>query len=223
MSDVNAILGRKAGMTQVFDASGKRFGVTVIEVGPCTVLGVRTAEKDGYNGLQLGFVERKEKTASKPIAGHCKKAGTTPKRYIREVRTEGVPTQKLGDVLKADLLNGVKLVDVAGVTKGKGFQGTMKRWNFSGIRQSHGTSKRHRSPGALGRHMSISKGVPKGKRMSGHLGMEALTIRSLELVKVDAENNIILVRGGVPGTIGSLVIVKKALAEKARNAKKKAG
>lgn len=225
MSKPNQILGRKIGMTQVFDEKGNRFGVTVIEAGPCAVLQVKTAKTDGYDAVQLGFADKREKNTSKPLVGHFEKAGTAPKRYVREVRLDGPAELKVGDSVTVSALDGVKKVDVIGLTKGKGFAGVMKRWNFSGFGASHGCSKRHRSPGALGRHMSINKGVPKGKRMAGHLGQERVTIQGLGLVKIDVEHNLLLVRGAVPGANGDFVIVRKSIQEKVREdkAKKRAG
>jgi large subunit ribosomal protein L3 len=225
MSKPTGILGRKIGMTQVFDEKGNRVGVTVIEAGPCAVLQVKTKETDGYDALQLGFADRREKNASKPLVGHFVKANTAPKRYIREIRLDGPAELKMGDSVTVTALDGVKKVDVSGLTKGKGFAGVMKRWNFHGFGASHGCSKRHRAPGALGRNQSINKGVPKGKRMAGHLGQEQVTIQGLGLVKVDAEHHLLLVEGAVPGANGDFLIVRKSIQEKVREdkAKKKVG
>jgi large subunit ribosomal protein L3 len=211
--ETKSLLGRKIGMTQVFDEKGNRVGVTVVEAGPCKVLQVKTVENDGYNAIQLGFADKKEKRASLALIGHCQKAQSAPKRFIREVR-DGQGQQ--GDELKASLFEGLKKVDVTGLTKGKGYAGTMKRWNFRGFGASHGCSKRHRAPGALGRHMSINKGVPKGKRMTGHLGQERVTIQGLRLVKIDAEHNLLLIKGAVPGANGDFVIIRGALQENIR-------
>ena len=226
MSKATSILGRKVGMTQIFDEKGNRLGVTVIEAGPCKVLQVKTAESDEYFALQLGFGDKREKNTSLPLLGHFEKAESGPKRFVREVRLLSAPENKLGDEVTVGILDGVKKVDVLGISKGKGFQGVMKRWNFKGLRQSHGTSKRHRSPGGLGRHMSINKGVPKGKKMAGHMGDEQVTVHGLKVVKVDPENNLVLVKGPVPGANGSFVIVRRSIQEKIRadkEAKKKAG
>lgn len=224
MSKPTGILGRKIGMTQVFDDQGNRVGVTVIEAGPCAVLQVKTVKKDGYDALQLGFADKREKNTTKPLVGHFAKANATPKRYVREVRLDGPAEAKVGDSVTVNVLEGVQKVDVIGLNKGKGFAGVMKRWNFRGFGASHGCSKRHRSPGSLGRHMSINKGVPKGKRMAGHLGQERITIQGLKLVKIDGEHNLLLVKGAVPGANGDLVIVRKSIQEKVREDKaKKAG
>lgn len=209
------ILGRKLGMTQIFSEKGNRIPVTVIQAGPCKVLQVKNDQSDGYFALQLGFADAKEKNSSRAIVGHCDKAGAAPQRYIREVRLAAAPEEKLGDEVKVNVFDAIKYVDVTGISKGKGFQGVMKRHNFRGLPASHGCSKRHRAPGGLGRQMSINKGVPKGKRMAGHMGAERVTVQALEVVKVDAENNLLLVRGAVPGANGSYVIVNKAIREKA--------
>ncbi|MCW8129094.1 MAG: 50S ribosomal protein L3 [Planctomycetota bacterium] len=225
MSSATGILGRKVGMTQVFDEKGLRIGVTVIEAGPCKVLQVKTPEKDGYAAVQLGFGDKREKNTSLPLIGHFEKAGSGPKRFVREIRLGAAPSDKPGDDVTVKVLEGVQKVDVSGVTKGKGFTGVVKRWNFRGLPASHGCSKRHRAPGGLGRHMSINKGVPKGKKMAGHLGTDNQTVLGLRLVKIDPENNVLLVKGAVPGANGSFVVVRTSLKEKVRldkEAKRKA-
>jgi len=209
MSSATGILGRKLGMTQIFTDKGNRVPVTVIQAGPCKVLQVKTNETDGYCALQLGFGEKKEKNTSKPLAGHFDKANSDPKRFVREIRLSAAPEENLGDEVKVNIFDKVKYVDVVGTSKGKGFAGTMKRHGFHGLPASHGCSKRHRAPGGLGRQCSISKGVPKGKRMSGHMGDTRVTIKLLELVRVDNEKNLLLIRGAVPGCNGSFVIVHK--------------
>ncbi|MGD0094830.1 MAG: 50S ribosomal protein L3 [Planctomycetota bacterium] len=214
MSSATGILGRKLGMTQVWSPAGLRVPVTVIQAGPCKVLQVKTPETDGYFALQLGFAEAKEKNTSNPLLGHFAKANSTPKRLVREIRLAAQPEDKVGDEVTVKVLENVRFVDVTGTSKGKGFAGVVKRHGFHGMGASHGTSKRHRSPGGLGRAYSIAKGVPKGKRMAGHMGAERVTIQSLELFKVDAENNLLLVKGAVPGANGSFVIVNKGLREK---------
>jgi len=214
MSSATGILGRKLGMTQVWNESGTRVPVTVIEAGPCKVLQVKTTETDGYFALQLGFGEAKEKNTSMPLLGHFEKSGSTPKHLVREIRLAAKPEDKVGDEVTVKVLESVKYVDVTGTSKGKGFAGVMKRYHFKGSRASHGCSKRHRAPGALGRTYSISKGVPKGKRMAGHMGAERVTIQALQVVKVDPENNLLLVKGAVPGANGCYVIVNKAIVEK---------
>ncbi|HYF48648.1 MAG TPA: 50S ribosomal protein L3 [Planctomycetota bacterium] len=211
---VTGILGRKLGMTQIFTEQGNRVPVTVIQAGPCKVLQVKNDQTDGYFSVQLGFADAKEKNSTRAIVGHCDKAGAAPQRFIREVRLSAAPEEKLGDEVKVNIFENIKFVDVTGTSKGKGFQGVMKRHNFAGLPASHGCSKRHRAPGGLGRQQSINKGVPKGKRMAGHMGAERVTIQALQVVKIDAENNLLLVRGAVPGANGSFVIVNKAIREK---------
>jgi large subunit ribosomal protein L3 len=214
MSSATGILGRKIGMTQVFSDKGVRIPVTVIEAGPCRVLQVKTQKSDGYDAIQLGFSDAKEKNTPKPVVGHCDKAGSGPKRFIREIRLSAEAVDKLGDDVKVDIFNTIKFVDVTGISKGKGFQGVMKRHNFHGLPASHGCSKRHRAPGGFGRQNSINKGVPKGKKMAGHMGSERVTIQALAVVRVDTENNILLVKGAVPGPNGGYVMVHKAIVEK---------
>ncbi|MFH0939523.1 MAG: 50S ribosomal protein L3 [Planctomycetota bacterium] len=214
MSSATGILGRKIGMTQVFTEKGNRLPVTVIEAGPCKVLQIKTDKSDGYFALQLGFADGKEKNTSKPLIGHFDKAHSTPKRFIREIRLPVAPEDTLGDEVKVNIFEKTKYVDVTGTSKGKGFAGVMKRHGFHGMPASHGCSKRHRSPGGLGRACSINKGVPKGKRMAGHMGDVRVTIQALQVVRIDHENNLLLVKGAVPGANGSFVIVNKALREK---------
>ncbi len=214
MSSATGILGRKIGMTQVFTEKGVRIPVTVIEAGPCKVLQVKNTASDGYNAIQLGFADGKEKNTPKPVVGHCEKAGSGPKRFIREIRLNAEPVDKLGDEINVTIFEKTKFVDVTGTSKGKGFQGVMKRHNFHGMPASHGCSKRHRAPGGLGRQNSINKGVPKGKKMAGHMGSERVTIQALQVVRVDLENNILLVKGAVPGANGSYVMVHTAIVEK---------
>ncbi|HYG75710.1 MAG TPA: 50S ribosomal protein L3 [Planctomycetota bacterium] len=214
MSSSTGILGRKLGMTQIWNEKGERVPVTVVEAGPCKVLMVKTDKTDGYFALQLGFGEAKEKNTSKPLVGHFDKAGSTPKRYVREVRLAAAPTDTVGSDVTVKVFENIKYVDVTGISKGKGFQGVMKRHNFRGLPASHGCSKRHRAPGGLGRQNSINKGVPKGKRMAGHMGAERVTIQALEVVKIDAENNLLLIKGAIPGANGGFVQINKAIVEK---------
>jgi large subunit ribosomal protein L3 len=210
---VPAILGRKLGMTQAF-IDGKRVPVTVVQAGPCHVTQVKTAETDGYNALQLGFEDKPERLVLKPEAGHAKKAGVAAKRHHREVRypKDVAPDLELGAEVRVDVFEGVKKLDVVGVSKGKGFAGVMKRWNFGGGRASHGSSKHHRVPGGIGRAGSISKGVFKGKKMAGRLGGERVTARC-RLVKIDREKNLLLVKGPVPGAAGGLLFVRRSKRE----------
>ena len=214
MSSSVGILGRKIGMTQIFSEKGERIPVTVIEAGPCKVLQVKNVKSDGYNAIQIGFSDAKEKNTPNPVIGHCAKAGSGPKRFIREIRLNAEAVEKLGDEVTVSIFDKITFVDVTGISKGKGFQGVMKRHNFHGMPASHGCSKRHRAPGGLGRQNSINKGVPKGKKMAGHMGSERVTVQGLKVVRVDLENNILLVRGAVPGANGGYVMVHKAIVEK---------
>lgn len=208
---VGGLLGKKLGMTQVFREDGTRVHVTVIEAGPCDILQIRTPEKDGYSALQLGFDSVKEKRATKPLIGHAKKAGTGPKRFIREVVYDGEPPLEAGQALGVDVFEGAKKVDVVGISKGKGFQGPMKRWGFRGAPMTHGHT-RHRPPGSIGASSFPSR-VWKGKKMAGHMGQERVTVQNLEVLKVDKERNLLLVKGAVPGANGEYVIIKKSVKE----------
>jgi len=207
---IPAILGRKLGMTQVF-ADGKRFGVTVVQAGPCAVTQVKTVESDGYNALQMGFEDKPERLCLSPELGHAKKSGTPVKRFYREIRyvPDQAPDLKPGDEIKVNVFDGVLLVDVIGTSKGKGYQGVVKLWGFRGMPASHGCSKRHRAPGAIGRMGSISKGVAKGKHMAGRMGNETVTVRC-DVFKLDPEKNLLLLRGAVPGGDGSLIFVRRS-------------
>jgi len=202
---MKGILGKKLGMTQVFTAEGNVVPVTVIEAGPNVVLQKKDQENDGYEAVQLGFVDKKDKNATKPAIGHAKKANTAPKRYIREIRGINLGEYEVGQVVKADVFTEGEFVDVTGVSKGKGFQGTIKRWGQSTGPMSHG-SRYHRGPGSMG---SIQANrVPKGKHLPGHMGSETVTIQNLEVIRVDAERNVILVKGSIPGPKNALVKVK---------------
>jgi len=207
---IPAILGRKLGMTQVFDGN-RRLGVTVVQAGPCVVSQVKTPETDGYAAVQLGFEDKPERLCLEPELGHAKKANAPVKRFYREMRyPDGQPPDlKLGDQVKAGVFEGVVVVDVTGTSKGKGFQGVVKRWGFLGMPASHGCSKRHRAPGAIGRMGSISKGVAKGKKMAGRMGGDQVTVRC-DLFKIDAEKDLLLLRGPVPGANGSVVFVRRS-------------
>jgi large subunit ribosomal protein L3 len=202
------ILGKKLGMTQVFTPEGLVLPVTVIEAGPCIVLQMKDLENDGYEAIQLGFADKKEKNAIKPELGHAKKAGATPKRYIKEFRGITLADYTLGQELKADLFNEGEFVDVTGTSKGKGFQGTIKRHNTSRGPMAHG-SRYHRGPGSMG---SIQANrVPKGKKLPGHMGHETVTLQNLQVVRVDAERNVILVKGSIPGPNNSYVSLKSTV------------
>lgn len=205
---MKGILGKKLGMTQVFTAEGNVLPVTVIEAGPCVVLQKKDVENDGYEAIQIGYADKKEKRATKPEIGHAKKANATPKRYVKELRGVDLSQYEVGQELKADLFAEGESVDVTGISKGKGFAGVIKRWGQSTGPMSHG-SRYHRGPGSMG---SIQANrVPKGKRLPGHMGTDTVTIQNLEVVKVDAERNVILVKGSIPGPKNSFVNVKSAI------------
>lgn len=214
---IPAILGTKVGMTQVFQEDGSRVGVTIIAAGPCTVLQKKTSDgPDGYNALQLGLGDVKPHRSTLAQIGHCKKASTNPKRYVREIRLDKPSDLNVGDTVTVGLFQQaeVKWVDVIGVTKGKGFQGVMVRWGFGGQPASHGTERKHRSPGSISSRAAMrgqSGMIKKGMKMAGHMGARRRTVSSQQLVGVDVENNYLLVRGGVPGPNGGLVIVQRAI------------
>ena len=205
---MKGILGRKKGMTEVFTTDGKLIPVTVIEVEDNVVSQVKTKENDGYEAIQLATVEKKESRSNKPETGHLKKANTTPKRFLKEIRGVSVSDYALGDVLKADVFAAGEMVDVTGTSKGKGFQGVIKRHNQSRGPMSHG-SQYHRGVGSMGTMLPMR--VLPGKKLPGHMGHVQVTIQNLEVVKVDLENNVILIKGSVPGPKNSLVLVRTSV------------
>jgi large subunit ribosomal protein L3 len=206
---MSGLIGKKLGMTRVFDERGKSVSVTVIQTGPCYVTEVRTKEKHGYDALQLGFEEKRDKSVLKPERGHFDKAGVKPMRYVREFRNfENIESFKPGDVVKADILSGATSVKVIGISKGRGFQGVVKRHHFNGGPQTHGQSDRWRAPGSVGSSSYPSR-VLKGLRMAGRMGGGRITVRNLKLIRVDAENNVVMVRGGVPGARDGVVIISR--------------
>ncbi|EHM09739.1 50S ribosomal protein L3, bacterial [Thermanaerovibrio velox DSM 12556] len=203
------ILGRKVGMTQVFDAEGKAVPVTVVEAGPCQVVEVRTMEKNGYSAVQLGFGEANPRKLSKPMKGYFAKNGVEPKRWLREFRVDEGHGYEKGQEVRADLFSEGEVVDVIGVSKGKGYAGVMKRFNFGGGPASHGSSKFHRQPGSSGAN-SYPGHIFKGKTMPGRMGGERVTVKNLRVFAVDVENNLILLRGAIPGAKDGLVLIRKA-------------
>ena len=205
---MKGILGKKVGMTQVFTKDGKLIPVTVIEVEPNVVTQIKTVEKDGYDAIQLGTMTVKEKSSNKAKIGHAKKANTAPKRFLKELRGVNVNDYTLGQEINIDVFQEGDIVDVSGISKGKGYQGVIKRWNQSRGPMGHG-SQYHRGVGSLGTLLPMH--VLKGKKMPGHMGSEATTIQNLEVVSVDLENNVILVKGNVPGPKKSLVMIKTAV------------
>lgn len=213
---IPAILGRKIGMTQVFQPEGGRVPVTLVEAGPCVVMQVKTASgADGYDAVQLGFGDVKPHRATLAQIGHARKAQTAPKRFTREIRLPGPAELKVGETVTVSLFEDgkVRYVDVTGVTKGRGFQGAMKRWGFGGQPASHGTERKHRSPGSIGgrgQNRGTSGAVKKGKRMAGHMGHARRTISRQSLVGIDAEHNLLMIEGALPGPNGGFVIVRKS-------------
>jgi len=206
-----AILGKKAGMTSVYDDQGRQVPVTVIEAGPCQVLQIKTVETDGYNAVQLGFGEAPERAVGKPLAGHARKAGATPKQFVREYRTDDLDAFELGATVTVEAFQEVPLVDVIAVTKGRGFAGVIKRHGFQGQSASHGTERKHRSSGGIGEGSGIpARAVRKGKRMAGHMGHQRRTVERLQVLKVDTEGNLLVVKGSVPGPNGGYVFVRSA-------------
>lgn len=200
------VIGKKLGMTQIFDEQGLAIPVTVIKVDSIVVTQVKTVEKDGYNAIQVGTIAAKEKHLTKAQIGHFKKNELENFRYLQEFRIDNPQDYKVGQQIELSVLEGVAKVDVTGVSIGKGFQGTVKRWNFSRGPMAHG-SKNHRAPGSIGAGTTPSR-VIKGKRMAGNMGNERVTVTKLKLVKVDSENSIVLVKGSVPGPEGKLVTIK---------------
>lgn len=202
------ILGRKLGMTQVWGDEDKLVPVTVIEAGPCVVTQVKTAKRDGYSAIQIGFGEIKEQKVNKPMSGHFGKAGVDAKRHLAEVRLAEDGTDKAGDVITVEALADTDSVHVTGVSKGKGFAGVIKRHNFGGGPGGHG-SHAHREPGSVGQCATPSR-VFKGKKLPGHMGVNTVTVRNLDVVRIDAEQNLLLVKGAVPGAKGALLTIRSA-------------
>lgn len=219
------IIGKKIGMTQIFDERGNAIGVTVIEAGPCVVTQKKVVENDGYDAVQLGFgditlkykkgarcpkFETAPVNVTKPLQGHFAKSDVAPKKYLREFRFDSIDGLNVGDVIKADTFAEGDKIDVVGTSKGKGWAGVIKRWNFGRLRESHGTGPNVRHGGSIGACSDPSK-VFKGKKMSGHLGHERVTVQNLTIVKVDAENNLIAIKGAVPGPKGGIVLISDSV------------
>jgi large subunit ribosomal protein L3 len=207
--NVKGILGEKLGMTQVWDEDNKIVPVTVVKAGPCVVTQVRSAENDGYSAVQLGFGPIDPRKVNKPSAGHYAKAGVTPRRHLVELRTDDASEYTLGQELGPDVFEAGQMVDVAGTSKGKGFAGTMKRHNFKGVSASHGSHRNHRKPGSIGAGSTPSR-VFKGLKMSGRMGGESVTLQNLTVHAVDTDKGLLLIKGAIPGSVGSLVFVKSA-------------
>lgn len=204
------IIGKKMGMTQIFDENGKVVPVTVVEAGLCTVVQKKTVESDGYVAVQLGYGDISAKKVSKPAKGHFDKADVAPKRTLREFRLDDISAMNVGDILKADVFAVGDRIDVVGTSKGKGYAGAIKRWNQHRLRESHGTGPVARHAGSMGSCSTPSR-VFKGKRLPGHLGAERVTIQNLKVVKVDAENNLIAIKGAIPGPKGSVVCISDSV------------
>ncbi len=211
---MDALIGKKLGMTQVFDEDGTQIPVTVLEVGPCVVVQRKTSDADGYDAVQLGFEDQKEQRMSKPLVGHFKKNGLSTKRIIREVSIDGGEEVKEGDTFTASMFEGVSHVDVIGVSKGRGFQGVVRRHGMSGGRATHGSGN-HRKSGSIGMCESPSR-VMKNRRMPGQMGNSRVMTQNLKVVRVRDEDNVILVRGSVPGPTGGIVFVRKAIKKAAK-------
>ncbi len=211
---IEGLLGKKLGMTQIFDETGQVVPVTVLEVGPCVVTQVKTMDRDGYEALQLGFGERKR--LSSPQRGHLKASGASSK-VLREVKTDAVDDYSVGQLIDCTVFEAGQMVDVSGTSKGKGFQGVVKRHNFSGGPKTHGQSDRHRAPGSIGASATPSR-VIKGMKMAGRMGNERVTVQNLTVVRVDQERNVVLVRGSVPGASGEVILVRHAVKQLERAA-----
>ena len=200
------LIGKKIGMTQIFDENGNMVPVTVIEAGPCVVVQKKTTENDGYEAVQVGYGDVKANKVTKPMGGHFKKADVAPKKVLKEFRLADTCAVNVGDILKADISAAGEYVDIVGKSKGKGTAGVIKRWNFSRLKETHGTGPVHRHPGSLGACSSPSR-VFKGKKLAGHLGSERVTVQNLAIVKVDSENNIIAIKGAIPGPKGGIITI----------------
>ena len=204
------LIGKKIGMTQIFDEAGNVIPVTVVEAGPCTVTQIKTVENDGYQAVQVGFGDVKVSRVNKPMKGHFDKADVAPKKTLKEFRLESIDGIEVGNILKADTFEVGEIVDVKGTSKGHGTAGAIKRWNFSRLRMTHGTGPNHRHAGSLGACSSPSR-VFKGKKMAGHYGHETVTVQNLKIDKVDAENNLIAIKGAIPGPKGGIVVIADAV------------
>ena len=200
------IIGKKVGMTQIFDAKGNVVPVTVVEAGPCVVVQKKTVENDGYAAVQLGFGDVKPEKVNKPMKGHFDKSDVAPKRTLREFRLADCEALNVGDIVKADTFAVGEHVDVAGISKGKGYAGAIKRWNHARLKETHGTGPVARQAGSLGACSSPSR-VYKGMKGAGHLGAERVTVQNLEIVKIDAENNLIAIKGAIPGARKGIVVI----------------
>lgn len=205
-----AIIGKKIGMTQIFDEKGNVIPVTVVEAGPCMVSQKKTVEKDGYVAIQMGYGNVKPNRLNKPLKGHFDKSNVAPKKVLREFRFDDAEALNVGDIIKADTFAEGDKIDVIGTSKGKGYAGVIKRWNFRRLKETHGTGPVVRHGGSIGACSDPSR-VFKGKKMAGHLGAERVTVQNLKIVKVDAENNLIAIKGAVPGANGGIVLIRDSV------------
>ena len=205
-----AIIGKKIGMTQIFDANGKVIPVTVVEAGPCVVSQKKTVESDGYNAVQVGFGDLKANKVNKPMKGHFAKGDVAPKKTLREFRFENIDAYNVGDLIKADVFAAGDKVDVTGTSKVKGYAGVIKRWNFHRLKETHGSGPVARHGGSNGACSSPSRVFP-GMKMAGHLGAERVTVQNLTVAKIDAENNLIAVKGAIPGPKGGIVVIRDSV------------
>ena len=203
------LIGKKIGMTQIFDEKGNVIPVTVVEAGPCAVVQKKTAENDGYKAVQLGYGDQKAQRVNKPMKGHFAKGDVAPKKVLKEFRFEDIDALNVGDILKADVFAAGDKIDVIGTSKGKGTAGSIKRWNFSRLKESHGTGPVARHAGSLGACSDPSR-VYKGKKLAGHLGCERVTIQNLMVAKIDADNNLVAIKGAIPGPKGGIVVIRDA-------------
>lgn len=204
------IIGKKIGMTQIFDETGKVIPVTVVEAGPCVVTQIKTAENDGYEAVQIGYGDQKPQRVNKPMTGHFKKADVAPKKVLKEFRFDDISAFELGALIKADVFACGDKIDVTGTSKGKGYAGVIKRWNFQRLKETHGSGPVARHGGSNGACSSPSRVFP-GLKMAGHLGAEKVTVQNLKVVKVDAENNLIAIKGAVPGPNGGIVTIRDSI------------
>ena len=212
---IAGLLGRKLGMTQIYTDAGALLPVTVIQAGPCKVMQLKTQENDGYSAVQLGMDDRRRKNATKPESGHARKAKAEPQRFIREVPVDAAEKLELGQTVTVELFKDIQRVDVIGTNKGRGFQGGMKRYGFHGRPASHGSSKDHRKPGSIGSNTDPGH-VWKGTRMAGHMGNARQTVKNLQVVKIDTEKNLLIVKGAVPGAVGGYLIVRSCAPRKGK-------
>ena len=207
------LIGKKLGMTQLFDENGNVIPVTVVEAGPCVVSQKKTVDNDGYNAVQIGYEDLKASKVTKPLKGHFAKADVAPKKHLRELRLDDCDSVNVGDILKADVFAVGDAVDVCGTSKGKGYAGVIKRHNFSRLKMSHGTGPVARHGGSIGACSSPSR-VFKGRKMAGHLGTDRVTVQNLDIVKIDAENNIIAIKGAIPGPKGGVVVITDSVKQR---------